>query len=511
MCYSILTAQSGSGRPVETGGKGVSVSGQLYIGGRWVPAVSGQTQSVINPATEELAGEVSDAGTDDVDRAVMAARRAFDEGPWGDTSPRQRAVVLRRFVDRLTARRDEAIDRVITEVGTPIKLARGLQVQTPLEHLADMVDRVLATFQFMTPMPPTFGAGIGQGVVLHEPVGVVAAITPFNYPFFTCLCKVGPALAAGCTVVLKPAPATPLSALLLAEVADEAGLLPGVLNVVTSGDVAVAERLTRHPAVDMVSFTGSVPVGAAISAQAAPTIKRVALELGGKNAGIVLDDADLERAVAHFAYGFTRNSGQGCGCMTRLVVHESRHDEAVRLLCDMVASYVVGDPRDPETDLGPLISSAQRDRVEKYVQIGVDEGAVPVAGGGRPKGLDRGFFVEPTVFTGVAPTMRIAREEIFGPVASVISVADHDEAVAVANDSDFGLSGAVWSGDPQRAFAVARRLRTGQVTVNGGGGGTNPHAPYGGYKRSGIGREFGEAGLREYLETKAVLWGVADG
>lgn len=486
----------------------VSMKTNLYIDGQWSPPAHGRTRPVINPANELPLCEVAEASVDDVDLAVEAARRAFDDGPWGCLAPRERGAALRRFMDLLHNRRQDAIDRVVSEVGTPIKLAQGLQVTAPLEHFADMVSRVLDTYPFMSSLLPTFGAGIGQGVVLREPAGVVAAITPFNYPFFTSLSKIGPALAAGCTVVLKPAPATPMSALLLAEVAEEAELPPGVLNVVTSGDGAVGQRLSSHPAVDVVSFTGSVPVGAAISAQAAPTIKKVLLELGGKNADIVLEDANLEKAVAHFAYGFTRNSGQGCGCMTRLIVPRSRHDEAVQLLVAAVGRYVVGDPLSPDTDLGPLISAEQRDRVEKYVQLGLDEGAVLAAGGGRPKHLPRGFFVEPAVFTEVKPQMRVAREEIFGPVATVIAVADDDEAVAVANDSDFGLSGAVWSGDPQRAYSVARRLRTGQVTVNGGGGGTNPYAPYGGYKRSGIGREFGEAGLSEYLETKAVLWGV---
>ncbi|MBZ4521860.1 aldehyde dehydrogenase family protein [Mycobacterium avium] len=484
---------------------------ELYIDGQWTPPEDGRTRAVIDPATELPLGEVAEASVRDVDLALKAARRAFDEGQWSSSSVGERGAVLRRFAALLQQRRHDAIDRVISEVGTPVKLARGLQVSAPLEHLADMVDRVLNTYPFESPLPPTFGTGIGQGVVVREPAGVVAAITPFNYPFFTCLSKVAPALAAGCSVVLKPAPATPLSALLLAEVAHEAEIPPGVLNVVTSGDPGVGRRLSSHPAVDVVSFTGSVPVGAAISAQAAPTIKKVLLELGGKNADIVLDDADLEKAVAHFAYGFTRNSGQGCGCMTRLIVARSRHDEAVQLLLDLVGDFVVGDPRSPTTDLGPLISAAQRDRVESYVQVGLDEGAVLAVGGTRPKHLRRGYFFEPTVFTNVTSQMRIAREEIFGPVATVIAVADDDEAVAVANDSDFGLSGAVWSGDPLRAYSVARRLRTGQVTVNGGGGGTNPHAPYGGYKRSGIGREFGEAGLGEYLETKAVLWGVAPG
>ncbi len=339
---------------------------------------------------------------------------------------------------------------------------------------------------------------------------MVAAITPFNYPFFVNMSKIVPALAAGCTVVLKPSPFTPLMALLIAEIADEVGLPPGVLNVVT-GDIEAGRLLTSHPAVDVVTFTGSGPVGSEIMGQAATGVKRVVLELGGKSANIILGDANLDRAVPHAVLGFTRHSGQGCACLTRVLVHESRYDEAVDRLAAGLANLQVGDPADPATDMGPLIRESQRARVERYVGIGRQEGARLVYGGGRPAGMDRGFFVEPTLFADVKSSMTIAQEEVFGPVGVVIPFADDAEAVAIANDSIYGLSGAVWSGDPARAYTVASQVRTGMIMLNGGGGGTNSHGPFGGYKQSGIGREFGEAGLEEYLETKTVGWGVAGG
>ncbi|MGH7858490.1 MAG: aldehyde dehydrogenase family protein, partial [Candidatus Binatia bacterium] len=370
--------------------------------------------------------------------------------------------------------------------------------------------RVLPTFPFTTPMPPTFGLGIGQGVVRREPAGVVSAITPFNYPFYTNLSKIAPALAAGCTVVLKPSPYTPLSALLVAEIAAEAELPPGVLNVVT-GDVEVSRLLTSHPAVDVVSFTGSDAVGEEIMRQAAGGLKRVVLEMGGKSANVVFADANFDRVVPNAVLGFTRHGGQGCACLTRILVEKSRHDEMVERLKEALAGLRVGDPADPATDMGPLIREAQRTRVERYVTLGREEGARIAYGGGRPAELRRGFFVEPTLFVDVRSSMKIAQDEIFGPVGVVLPFRDEDEAVSIANDSRYGLSGAVWSADPRRAYGVACRIRTGMVIVNGGGGGTNPHGPFGGYKRSGIGREFGEAGLQEYLETKTIGWGVAGG
>lgn len=482
----------------------------MYIDGRFTDGAAESDVVVVNPATEAELARVPEASLADADAAVSAARRAFDEGPWGRTTPDERAAALRRLLERLVARRAELVEITVAEAGAPRRLAETLQVQVPLDHLADMVDRVLPAFPFTAPMPPTFGAGIGQGVVRREPAGVVTAITAFNYPFFLNLAKLGPALAAGCTVVLKPSPFTPLSALLLAEMADEAGLPPGVLNIVT-GDVEVGRRLTTHPGVDVVTFTGSDTAGREIMRQAAGGLKRVLLELGGKSATVLFADADFDRAVPHAVAGFTRHSGQGCACLTRILVEEPRHDEAVERLATALAGLRVGDPADPATDMGPLIREAQRARVERYVALGREEGARVAFGGGRPVGLDRGYFVEPTLFVGVKPAMTIAQDEIFGPVAVVVPFADDEEAVAIANDSRYGLSGAVWSADPRRAYAAASRLRTGTVVVNGGGGGTNPHGPFGGYKDSGVGREFGEAGLSEYLETKTVAWGVATG
>jgi aldehyde dehydrogenase (NAD+) len=357
-------------------------------------------------------------------------------------------------------------------------------------------------------MPPTFGQGIGQGVVVREPAGVVAAITPFNYPFMVNVMKVAPALAAGCTVVLKPSPFTPLAGLLFGEVADEVGLPSGVLNVVTA-DLEGSRLLTAHPAVDVVTFTGSVPVGADVMRQAAGGIKRVLLELGGKSANVVLEDADLTRVVPMSAMTFTRHSGQSCAALTRILVHESRHDELVAGLVGVLEKFKIGDPADADTVIGPLIRDPHRGRVELMVKLGREEGATVAYGGGRPAGLDKGFFFEPTLFTDVKNNMQIAQEEIFGPVGVVIPFSDDDEAVAIANDSRYGLNGAVWSADPVRAYGVASRIRTGQVIINGAGGGVNPHAPFGGYKHSGVGREFGEAALDEYLETKSVHWPAA--
>lgn len=481
---------------------------QLFIDGKWTDGSGGGVVGVVNPATEVEFARVPVASVSDVDDAVGAARRAFDEGPWGRTSPRDRARFLSRFADVISDRMAEIVDLTIAEAGSPRKLSETLQTRVPLDHLRDMADRVLSGFPFERAMPPTFGVGIGQGVVLREPAGVVAAITPFNYPFYVDMLKVVPALAAGCTMVLKPSPYTPLAAMWLAGVAEEAELPPGVLNVVT-GDLEAGRRLTTHPDVDVVTFTGSDVVGAKISEQAAGGIKKVILELGGKSANIVLEDADLDRVIPHAAYGFTRHSGQGCACLTRVLVHRSRYEEVVERLAAQLGTLKVGDPDAGDTDMGPLIREAQRERVERYVRIGQEEGARLVSGGGRPAGLTRGFYHEPTLFADVTPSMRIAREEIFGPVGVVLPFADDGEAAAIANDSDFGLSGAVWSRDTQRGYALARRIRTGMVYLNGGGGGTNPHGPFGGYKRSGIGREFGEAAVEEYLESKSVMWGVA--
>ncbi|MCW2614497.1 MAG: putative aldehyde dehydrogenase [Frankiales bacterium] len=483
---------------------------ELYIDGAWRAASDGGRLQVLNPADGSLVGEVAEATVGDVESAIIAARRAFDEGPWAHLPVLERQQVLRAFADGLEAREAAFTELVVAEAGVTLQLARAAQVRAPLLHFRDMVERVLPTFAFSRPQPPTFGLGIGQGVVLREPAGVVSAITAFNWPMFLNISKIAPALAAGCTVVLRPSPLTPLSALLLGEVAEEAGLPAGVLNIVTGG-VDAAALLTHHPAVDVVSFTGSDAVGRQVMQQAAVGAKRTVLELGGKSANIVLDDADLARVAPYAVTNFTRHSGQGCACFTRVLVHESRHDELVERMLEVLRGLKVGDPTDPATDMGPLISARQRDRVESYVALGREEGATVAFGGGRPAGLDAGFFVEPVLFTDVKNSMRIAQEEIFGPVGVVIPFSSDDEAVSIANDSPFGLSGAVWAKDPVRAYGVATRLRTGMVTLNGGGGGVNPHGPFGGYKISGVGREFGEAGLEEYLETKTVNWAVASG
>lgn len=336
---------------------------------------------------------------------------------------------------------------------------------------------------------------------------MVAAITAFNYPVLLSLFKIGPALAAGCTVVLRPSPLTPLSALLLGEAACEAGLPSGVLNIVT-GDVDVATVLTSDPGVDMVSFTGSDVVGKLIMAQAAPTVKKVVLELGGKSVNIITEGADLEAAATHAVVNFTRHSGQGCAAFTRILAHRSIHDDLVDRILGRMESLVVGDPTDESTDMGPLISERQCTRVLSYIALGQAEGAKLAFGGGRTAGRPHGHYVDPTLFIHADNTMRVAREEIFGPVGMVIPYTTDDEAVAIANDSPYGLSGSIWDPDPVHAYTLATRLRTGMVHINGGGGGVNPHSPFGGYKHSGLGREWGEAGYSEFFETKSVNWAV---
>jgi aldehyde dehydrogenase (NAD+) len=483
---------------------------RLYVDGKWVEATGEREIEVLNPATEEVIARVPEGSPADVEAAIVAARRAFDEGPWPRMAPQERGRHLSRLADALQARKDEFVDILAREAGVARVFGAAIQFQIPLDHLQDMADRVLSSYPFLTAMPPTIGANVGQGVVVREPTGVVSAITPFNYPFYVNIQKMSPSLAAGNTLVLKPSPYTPLTALKIAEVVEEVDLPRGVVNVVTCG-VDGAQVMTTHPAVDIVTFTGSEAVGAQISAQAAPGIKRVLLELGGKSANIICDDATLDRAIPYAVLLFTRHSGQGCGAMPRIVVQRSIHDEVVERLVDRMAKLKIGDPNDADTDMGPVIRDTQRARIERYVALGREEGAKVVFGGGRPAGFDRGFWVEPTLFVDAKSSMRICQEEIFGPVGAVIPFDTDDEAVAIANDSRYGLSGAVWSADTKRAYAMALRLESGGVYVNGGGGGSNPYGPFGGYKKSGFGREYGVAGLEEYLETKSIWWGVAPG
>ncbi|MDL9938088.1 aldehyde dehydrogenase family protein [Gordonia sp. ABSL1-1] len=483
---------------------------QLFIGGGWVDPAGSRTEPVINPATEETIGIAALGDRSDTIRAIESARRAFDEGPWPRMSPRERAAIMIRMADALEKRSEELVALNIAETGCTRAGAASFQTGIPIAHFRDIAERILPGYPMEVPLPPQVGVGIGQGVVRREPAGVAALISAYNFPLFLNLMKLGPALAAGCTAVLKPAPTTPLQALILGEIALEAGLPDGVLNIVT-GDVDAAAELTSNPMVDVVSFTGSDMVGRKVFEQAAPTLKRVVLELGGKSANIICDDADLQKALPGVIRDTILHAGQGCAYMTRTLVHRSRFDELVDLVTSRLAAIKVGDPADPDTMMGPLGSAAQRARVEELIAAGVAEGATIAFGGSRPAHLDKGFYLEPTLFVDVDNSMTIAQREFFGPVMILMPFDSDDEAVAIANDSDYGLAGGVWAKDPVRAYQIGQQLRTGYVTINGGGGGMSPDGPFGGYKQSGLGRERGAAGLEEFLETKTMVWGVAAG
>jgi aldehyde dehydrogenase (NAD+) len=464
---------------------------RLYADGRWVTPLGPDTLPVENPATETVFARVPAGTAADVDRAVVAARAAFPR--WADTQPAERAAHLDRLHAALAARADTIAETITREVGTPMKVARRVQTGLPLTVLRSYAELAAA------PAPPET---IGHSLVVREPAGVVGAITPWNYPLHQVVAKVAAALAAGCTVVLKPAELTPLTAYHLVDAAHEAGLPPGVLNLVTGTGAEAGAALAAHPEVDVVSFTGSTATGAAVSRLAADRIARVTLELGGKSANVILDDADLPTAVKVGVGNAFLNAGQTCTAWTRMVVHRDVYDEAVALAAKAAAGYTMGDPADETTRLGPLVSAAQRERVRGYLATGLAEGARLVAGGPDAPVPDRGYFVAATVLADVDRAATVAQEEIFGPVLSILPVADDDEAVAVANDSRYGLAGAVWSADPERAIAVARRMRTGAVDINGAA--FNPLAPFGGYRRSGVGRELGRHGLAEFQETKAI-------
>lgn len=471
----------------------MSVTASLYIDGSWVAPTDGSGQlSVIEAATEEVIATVALAGPGDVDRGVDAARRAFDG--WAATPLAERTAVVRDTLDRLTKRADEIARTVSREVGTPSAESHAVQAGLALTDIRLTIEAAEEIDWERT---------VGRSLVLREPVGVVAAITPWNFPLHQACAKVAPALVAGCTIVLKPSEVAPLTAYLLAEALDEAGAPAGVFNLLAGTGPAIGAAMAAHDGVDMVSLTGSVRAGQAVMHAAADGIRRVALELGGKSAMIVLDDAPLSEAVGRTVKNCFTNNGQMCSALTRLLVPQHLLDDATDAAVAVAETYVVGDPLDPATTLGPLASKEQQQRVQNYVRIGVDEGARLATGrADSPDGMGRGYFVRPTVLTGVTGQMRVAREEIFGPVLVIVAYRDEDEAVAIANATDFGLSGGVWSGDPARAEAIARRLRTGQVSVNGGP--FNPAAPFGGYKKSGIGRELGAFGLEEFLETKAI-------
>lgn len=465
---------------------------KFYINGQWVaPNGSGMIE-VIDSTTEEVMGSVPEGRADDINAAVAAARAAFVS--WSQTTAEERARYLQQIADQLAERRQEIAEVIASEVGMPLPLSTAIQAATPINTFSQYA-KLISEYQFEEQA--------GNSLVVKEPIGVVGCITPWNYPLHQVAGKVAPALAAGCTVVLKPSEVAPITAFILAEIIDEIGLPAGVFNLVTGFGPAVGEALAAHPDVDMVSFTGSTRAGKRVSELAAQTIKRVTLELGGKSASVVLDDADLQKAVSASVGNCYLNSGQTCSAHTRLLVPKARHDEAAAIAKATAEKFTVGDPREGKAKLGPLISATQRERVLSYISKGIAEGATLVTGGvDAPEGFEKGYFVRPTVFANVNNEMTIAQEEIFGPVLSIIPYDTEEEAVRIANDTIYGLAGGVWSGDVERAKRVARRIRAGQVDINGGR--FNPNAPFGGYKQSGNGREFGKWGFEEYLEVKSL-------
>lgn len=473
---------------------------KLFIDGAWVSPTSERTIDVISPSTEEIIARVPEGVEADIDAAVDAARRAFDSGPWGRSDLAERMAVLSKLSAQFAARAEEIAQVVSAEMGCPISLSNTMQAAGPRLLLDAFLD-MAPTY----PWADTRRSATGNALVTREAVGVVAAIVPWNAPLLTTMIKIAPALLAGCTVVHKPAPETPLSAYLLAEMLQEAGLPGGVFNIVPAGR-AVSEHLVRHPGVDKVSFTGSTGAGRRIASLCGHDLRRVTLELGGKSAAVLLDDADFDVVIPAIRALSLRNSGQVCSNKTRIVVPRSRRDDLIGRIVAMIESMPVGDPFDPATEIGPMVSATHRARVEGYIDGAKASGANLVIGGGRPAGSDRGWYVEPTVFADVDPAAKIAQEEVFGPVLTVHTYDTEAEAIAIANNSEYGLNGSVFSADAEHALAVARRIRTGTVEVNGKGVGF--HAPIGGFKNSGIGREAGPEGFDAYVEIKS--YGLPD-
>ncbi|MFC8045484.1 aldehyde dehydrogenase [Nocardia sp. NPDC057353] len=472
---------------------------RLYIGGRWQPPTGHGVIEVVSPHTEAVIARVAAPTAADVDAAVLLARESFDRGPWRRTPVAERVAAIRDLAERYTAREPEIAGLVTAEMGAPARFARSAHAKLPGVMMRALAD-VAADFPWEETRPGYLGADV---LVTHEPVGVVAAVVPWNMPVFLTVAKLIPALLAGCSVVLKPSPETPLDAYLMAELLSESRIPPGVVSILP-GDAALGAHLVAHPGVDKVSFTGSTAAGRQVAAACAPALRKFSLELGGKSAAVVLDDADPAQVATGAQVAALMNGGQACVAQTRILVPRSRYREHVEALSEMVWRLRVGNPADEATDIGPLVSARQRDRVHGYLETGLREGARAVVGGpGRPPGCERGWYVRPTLFAEVSPDMRIAREEIFGPVITVLAHDGDDDAVALADATEYGLSGSVWSADPDRALAVARRIRSGTVGINAAYS-MDPVAPFGGVKASGIGREFGREGLAGYLTGKSV-------
>ena len=476
---------------------GVQDRDTLWIGGDWVPSDGGGSIEVISPHTEQVIATVPEASTADVDNAVAAARAALESGPWATMEPAGRAEILTNLTGALGGRAEDLAQTITAEMGSPIMFSHLGQVGATL-MVADYYANLAKDFTFEEERQ-----GLMSSVLVRrEPVGVVGAIVPWNVPLYVTMLKLAPALAAGATMVLKPAPESPLSAYLLAEALEEVGLPKGVVNVLPAGR-EVGEHLVRHPGVDKIAFTGSTAAGMKIASICGEQLKRYTLELGGKSAAIILDDADVDTTLDNLLQvAGLMNNGQACVAQTRVLASRAKYDEVVSGLATRMAAVKVGDPAEMDTEVGPLVAERQRDRVEKYIVQGQEEGAEVVVGGGRPAGQDTGWYVEPTLFAKVTNDMRIAQEEIFGPVISAIPFDDVDDAVAIANDSTYGLSGSVWTADVEAGLGIAKRVRTGTFNVNGFM--LEPCAPFGGFKQSGVGREGGPEGLAAYLEDKAI-------
>src|SRR5215208_2945902 len=472
---------------------------RLFIGGEWVEPAGTATIDVISPHSEERVGRVPEGTNADVDRAVAAARTAFDEGEWPRLSPAERVTAVRRFADLYATKFDEMATLITTEMGSPILFSQLAQAPVPWM----MLDAFIKHAEVHPWEEVRKGVLAEEVLVRREPVGVVGAIVPWNVPQFTTMSKLAPALLAGCTIVIKPSPETPLDAMLMAELLEEAGIPKGVVSVIPAGR-EVGEHLVRHRGVDKIAFTGSTAAGRTIASICGEQLKRCTLELGGKSAAIILDDADLAATMEGLKFASLMNNGQACVAQTRILASRKNYAAVVDALAGMVKGMSIGDPDDPTTEIGPLVAERQQERVDKYIALGQEEGARLVVGGnGRPDGIDKGWYVQPTVFADVDNGMRIAQEEIFGPVLAVIPFDDVDDAVRIANDSEFGLAGSVWTGDEAQGMDIARRVRTGTYGVNQYT--MDFIAPFGGYKGSGLGREFGVEGLSHYVELKSIV------